>query len=528
MTAQPGYRIKLDVMSGFRLETWVYSRATGSALGRDYEIAPDGVDTSRGSGGALDFLDISAEGGAAYLGPLSTSAATKLSPIFDFLGGLFGVQVPALLTGGLGVRGGNGSAVSVEGGEQLTFRLGSELYGLSPNIRTQTIDTAKFDFINVKGSGLVKAELLFAGSKVGEQLVPVSGNGIVISSPHHESFDEIRLSAQGSLAFSIAGAEFLTQDANSAPIAQTLTIHTPEDVAIDLGFLAIDPDGDVITFSTAPTSPHGIFSQASDGQWTFTPDADFSGIVHAGYIVTDGIHSSHGAIQITVDPVNDMPVANADSYAAQGGQPLIVSVADGVLRNDSDSDGPSALQAALVEGPSRGTLELAADGSFVYTPEDYRKNWYDDEDYSYHSRPVTFTYRATDGSATSALTTITIDLQLGPGKLIYGNGPDPSPVSGHFRSTNVYYYNSTENVRDIAGFHDAINAIRVAEEMSIELFSYGSYSKGDPTLPDTVFRITDGTEEAFITIIDTPMSLNGIDLVLDQNRWDFPWPQPLP
>ncbi|MBS7701470.1 Ig-like domain-containing protein [Chelatococcus sp. YT9] len=528
MTAQPGYRIKLDVMSGCRLETSVYSRATGSALGRDYEIASDGVDTPRGFGGALHFLDISAVGGAAYLGPLSTSAATKLSPIFDFLGGLFGVQVPALLTGGLGVRGDDGSAASVEGGEQLTFRLGSELYGLGASIRTQAIDSAKFDLINVKGSGLVKAELFHAGSKVGEQLVPVSGNGIAISSPNHESFDEIRLSAQGSLAFSIAGAEFLTQDANSAPIAQTLTIHTPEDVAIDLGFLAIDPDGDVITFSTAPTSPHGIFSQASDGQWTFTPDADFSGIVDAGYVVTDGIHSSHGAIQITVDPVNDIPVANADDYAVQGGQPLVISVDNGVLRNDSDSDGPSALQAVLVEGPSRGTIELAADGSFVYTPEDYRKNWYDDENYSYHSRPVMFTYQATDGNAASTATTITINLQLGPGKLIYGNGSDPSPVSGHFYSTNVYYYNSTENARDIAGFHDAINAIRVAEGMSIELSNYRSYSKGDPTLRDTVFRITDGTGEAFITIIDTTLSQNGINFVLDQTRWDFPWSEPLP
>ena len=40
----------------------------------------------------------------------------------------------------------------------------------------------------------------------------------------------------------------------------------------------------------------------------------------------------------------------------------------GVLTNDSDVDG-DALSAVLVAGPAHGTVTLADDGSFTYTPD---------------------------------------------------------------------------------------------------------------------------------------------------------------
>lgn len=60
------------------------------------------------------------------------------------------------------------------------------------------------------------------------------------------------------------------------------------------------------------------------------------------------------------------PVAENDNYSAQGGVPLTVGAGDGVLANDRDPDG-DPMTATLVSGPSRGTLALNSDGSFVYT-----------------------------------------------------------------------------------------------------------------------------------------------------------------
>ena len=68
----------------------------------------------------------------------------------------------------------------------------------------------------------------------------------------------------------------------------------------------------------------------------------------------------------------------------------------GVLANDTDVDG-GRLNAILVSGPSNATsFTLNADGTFTYTPT------------TNFAGQDTFTYRASDGTAQSAITTVTI------------------------------------------------------------------------------------------------------------------------
>jgi chitinase len=104
-------------------------------------------------------------------------------------------------------------------------------------------------------------------------------------------------------------------------------------------------------------------------------------------------------VTITVTPVNDPPVAVADSYAGQQGQQL-VAAAPGVLDNDTDPE-DNPLTAVLATGPAHGTLDLAPDGSFTYTPA------------AGFSGTDTFTYRASDGSVTSAPATVRLTVQPG-------------------------------------------------------------------------------------------------------------------
>ena len=63
---------------------------------------------------------------------------------------------------------------------------------------------------------------------------------------------------------------------------------------------------------------------------------------------------------------NTVPLAAADSYSLNQNSPLVVP-ANGVLTNDSDADSDT-LSAVLDAGPSNGTLTLATNGSFTYTP----------------------------------------------------------------------------------------------------------------------------------------------------------------
>ena len=86
---------------------------------------------------------------------------------------------------------------------------------------------------------------------------------------------------------------------------------------------------------------------------------------------------------------NRAPTAAGDTYSTAEDTTLTVA-APGVLGNDSDPDG-DPLSAVLVSEPSHGTLTLNANGSFTYTPA------------ANHNGTDAFTYRASDGTATSSL-----------------------------------------------------------------------------------------------------------------------------
>ena len=69
-------------------------------------------------------------------------------------------------------------------------------------------------------------------------------------------------------------------------------------------------------------------------------------------------------VEITVNAVNDAPVAGDDSYSTAEDTAITIA-APGVLANDTDVDS-TALTAALVGAPAHGTLTLNPDGSFTY------------------------------------------------------------------------------------------------------------------------------------------------------------------
>ena len=95
---------------------------------------------------------------------------------------------------------------------------------------------------------------------------------------------------------------------------------------------------------------------------------------------------------------NRPPVAQADAYSTDEGVALSVP-APGVLGNDSDPD-TDPLTAVPFDSPANGTLSLAADGSFVYTPN------------AGFSGADAFTYRAVDDEgAESAPATVSITVR---------------------------------------------------------------------------------------------------------------------
>jgi VCBS repeat-containing protein len=155
-----------------------------------------------------------------------------------------------------------------------------------------------------------------------------------------------------------------------------------------------DPDGDMLTAQLLQGPGSGTLVLSKDGTFVYTPAQGFFGTDSFVYRAFDGTAWSAAAtVSIIVPAPNQAPVALADGYAIAEDGLLAVSATQGVLANDTDPDG-GTLTARLVSGPANGTLTLAADGSFSYSPD---ANWWGTD---------SFTYVARDGEAESAPTTV--------------------------------------------------------------------------------------------------------------------------
>ena len=187
---------------------------------------------------------------------------------------------------------------------------------------------------------------------------------------------------------------------NRAPTAADDSYGTAEDTARTVnapGVLAndSDPDGNPLSAVLVSGPTHGTLSLNADGGFTYTPAANYHGSDSFSYRASDGtLQSGPATVTLTVSAVNDAPTAAADAYSTGEDTALTVE-ASGVLANDTDPDG-DALNAALVSGPTHGSLTLNANGSFTYTP------------IANYNGPDTFTYRANDGTLDSGLATVTI------------------------------------------------------------------------------------------------------------------------
>ena len=200
----------------------------------------------------------------------------------------------------------------------------------------------------------------------------------------------------------------------AAPVAFTDTYDIDEDNTLTAsaadGVLNNDTDADQTDLKAVivrqPTN--GTLTLSDDGSFTYVPTANFAGMDSFIYRANDGVFDSNDAtVVISVDAINDEPIATADSYEARENDTLTTSNANGVLSNDIDADN-DALTASLVSTTSNGVLTLNDDGGFTYTPN----NEFVGRD--------SFSYQATDGSFSSDV--VTVNLNISP----INNAPEAS------------------------------------------------------------------------------------------------------
>jgi len=124
----------------------------------------------------------------------------------------------------------------------------------------------------------------------------------------------------------------------------------------------------------------GTLTLNSDGSFTYQPNLNFDSTDSFTYVANNGTHNSNEAtVTLTVNPINDTPIASDDSYTTSEDSSLVIA-APGILDNDSDVDGDSLL-AIIDDTTNDGTLVLNSDGSFTYTPN---TNFVGTDSFTYH------------------------------------------------------------------------------------------------------------------------------------------------
>ena len=264
--------------------------------------------------------------------------------------------------------------------------------------------------LNVSAAGV----LLGASDADGDPLTAV-----LVATPSH---GVLNLNSDGSFSYTPAedyeGPDSFGYQASDGALSSTISLvsftvthgtplpaddgySTSEDVSLVVdaaaGVLANDTDaeGDALTVVVEEEPGHGSLTLNADGSFSYTPEANFHGSDSFRYRASDpGGASSTAVVTITVNSLNDAPLAADDNYSTSEDETLNVA-ASGVLAGDTDVDGDS-LTAALVTGPQHGNLTFNSDGSFVYTPN------------ADFSGADSFTYSATDPSGSSSLAVVHI------------------------------------------------------------------------------------------------------------------------
>ena len=162
-------------------------------------------------------------------------------------------------------------------------------------------------------------------------------------------------------------------DVNRTPTATDNADTTDEDTPVIITVILDDSDldpEDVLFVNSVSNPPNGSAVINGDNTITYTPDPDFDGPTDTfTYQVCDGAPGQlcdSATVTVTINPINDPPVALNNSDSTPEDTPVTISV----LNNDSDVDGnlvPGTVQ--VLTGPSNGSTIVNGDGSIQYTPD---------------------------------------------------------------------------------------------------------------------------------------------------------------
>jgi len=181
-------------------------------------------------------------------------------------------------------------------------------------------------------------------------------------------------------------------DPNRPPVAANQNVTTSVNTAKAITLAASDADGNPLSYSVVTNPASGTLSGTAPNL-TYTPAAGFSGTTSFTYKANDGtLDSSIATVTITVGTsTNTTPVAQNQFLTTTE------NAAKAITLTGTDADSGNTLTYNIVTQPVHGTL-TGTGASRTYTPA------------ANYNGTDSFTFTVNDGTATSGLATVVINV----------------------------------------------------------------------------------------------------------------------
>jgi VCBS repeat-containing protein len=395
-----------------------------------------------------------------------------------------------MLVSGAPMTGATNKAPLVSAGTDQTIAFGSPA-SLNGSVEDDNVPTGgaglTIDWTKASGPGTVT----FADTHSASTTATFSERGTYVLTL---SADDGETSASDQVTISVESRPAAVDDSYSVNEDTTLTVAAPGVLANDT-----DADGNALQAVVVSGPAHGALALSANGGFTYEPAANFSGADSFTYKATHhGIDSNVATVSITVNPVNDVPVAAAGTLTTTEDTP-----ASGTLSaSDADAD---PLTYSIVTNGAKGTATITnpASGAFSYTPN------------ADANGADTFTFKANDGTSDSNVATVTVTI----------TSANDAPVAhnGTLATNEDTAAGGTLSASDADG--DALTYSIVSNgskgSASITNAATGAYTytpNADANGTDTfTFKANDGTSDSTVATVtvtinavnDAPVARNG-------------------
>jgi len=356
---------------------------TISVLGNDTDADGDTLSVSAASAGN-GTVSINANGTLAYTpNPNFNGSDTINYSISDGKGGTASASVTVTVT--------PVNDLPVASSGSVTVDENSELNGTVPAATDSDGTVVSYTLVN----GPTAGSLSFAANGSYSFVPGADFDDLAVGEQREVSFTYLAVDNEGGSS-NPETITIIVTGVNDAPNAANDALVTEEDTELQIAFADLlgndsDIDGDTLTISSFTQPANGTLVDNGAGGFSYTPNENYHGADSFTYTVSDGQGgTSTATVLLTVNQVNDAPVASADEAITDEDTPITITVLD----NDSDADGDTLSVTAASAG--NGTVTINADGSLAYTPNE-----------NFNGTDIV-TYTVSDGQGGTDTATVTV------------------------------------------------------------------------------------------------------------------------